>query len=301
MNRGERQLLLSEYSTLQELLKRASAGDILGKRSLESRLASVKALLDQMPADTRMPARACVTFRGKPVVGSHGIFAEFGAKATQLFTDVVSKVAAGMEGPLKETGPVPNKAQNQLLITNTAIGSFGFELEEHRDEPLLIDDGGVVGEALAATLDLLEATNLDDDRLAEAAAGIEDRAITAARTFLMLLGESDAVCAVETRGKRFGFSDVAQVRRAVSRLAKENLIEGFANKAGEFQGVLPKSRTFEFKLSGSNEVIKGKIGPGVANPDALNAMLHKPMTVVFAETRVATGKPRYTLNTMPIA
>ena len=60
MNRGERQLLLSEYSTLQELLKRASAGDILGKRSLESRLASVKALLDQMPADTRMPALSLI-------------------------------------------------------------------------------------------------------------------------------------------------------------------------------------------------------------------------------------------------
>ena len=54
MNRGERQLLLSEVSALEDLLKRASPGDVLGKRSLESRLASVKAELQQMPSDSRM-------------------------------------------------------------------------------------------------------------------------------------------------------------------------------------------------------------------------------------------------------
>lgn len=299
MNRGERQLLLSEYSTLQELLKRASAGDILGKRSLESRLLSVKSQLDQMPADSRMPARARLTFRGKPVVGSHGIFAEFGLRATQAFTDTVSKVAAGLQGPLANMGPIPNKAQNQLLITSTALGSFGFELEEHREEAMLIDDGSVVADALAATQTLLEATAGDDDSLADAAAGMETRAIAAARAFLEVLADNEAVCAVDFGGKRFGFGDVAQVRRSITRLATENLVEGQATKTGEFQGVLPKSRTFEFKLTGSNEVIKGKIGAGVDNPDALNAMLHKPMTVTFTETRVGTGKPRYTLSTMP--
>lgn len=218
MNRGERQLLLSERTSLQELLKRAPQGDVLGTRSLESRLAAVQTLLDQSPADTRMPARACVTFRGKPVVGSYGIFAEFGMKATQAFTDTVSKVAASLEGPLANMGPVPNKAQNQLLITSTAVGSFGFQLEEHRDEALLIDDGSAVGEALAATQTLLEATAGDDDSLAEAAAGMEPRAIAAARAFLTVLADNEAVCAVSVGGKSFGFTDVGQVQRAVSRL-----------------------------------------------------------------------------------
>lgn len=299
MNRGERQLLLSESTTLQELLKQAPPGDVLGTRSLQSRLAAVQTLLDQSPADTRMPARACVTFRGKPVVGSYGIFAEFGMKATQAFTDTVSKVAASLEGPLANMGPVPNRAQNQLLITSTAVGSFGFQLEEHRDEALLIDDGSAVAEALAATQTLLEATAGDDDSLAEAAAGMEPRAIAAARAFLEVLADNEAVCAVNFGGKSFGFTDVGQVQRAVARLATENLIEGQTTKTGEFQGVLPKSRTFEFKLSGTNEVIKGRIGPAVTNPDGLNQLLHKPMTITLAETRVGTGKPRYTLNTTP--
>ncbi len=33
-------------------------------------------------------------------------------------------------------GPIPNRDQNQLLITNTAVGSFGFELEEYCAEQL---------------------------------------------------------------------------------------------------------------------------------------------------------------------
>lgn len=299
MNRGERQLLQSELTTLQGLIKRAPAGDILSTRSLQDRLGSVQALLDQSPADTRMPARARLTFRGKPVVGSHGIFAEFGMKATQAFTDTVSKVAAGLVGPLANMGPVPNKAQNQLLITSTALGSFGFELEEHRDEAMLIDDGTVVAEALAATQTLLEATAGDDDSLADAAAGMEPRAIAAARAFLEVLADHEAVCAMDLGGRRFGFHDVAQVRRSLSRLGTENLVEEDTTKTGEFQGVLPKSRTFEFKLSGTGEVIKGKIGPGVTNPDALNQRLHQSMAITLAETRVGTGRPRYVLNQEP--
>lgn len=299
MNRGERQLLLSERTTLRDLLKQAPVGDVLATRSLQSRLAFVQTLIDQTPADTRIPARARLTFRGRPVVGSHGIFAKFGMEATHAFTEMVVRVAASLERPLANMGPVPNRAQNQLLITSTALGSFGFELEEHRDEPMLIDDGSVVAEALAATQTLLEATAGDDDSLADAAAGMETRAIEAARKFLQVLAESEAVCAVDFGGKRFGFGDVAQVRRSIARLATENLVEGPATKDGEFQGVLPKSRTFEFKLRGTNEVIKGKIGPGVPNPDLLNDLLHKPLSVMFAETRVGTGKPRYTLNVMP--
>jgi hypothetical protein len=299
MNRHEVQQLQSERSALQTLLNETPVEDVLDRGSIQSRLNEVNQRLAQAPVDSRLPARTRLTFRGKPVVGSHGIFAEFGAKATQLFTDTVSKVAAGLEGPLANKGPIPNKAQNQLLITSTALGSFGFELEEFREEAMLIDDGSVVADALVATLALLEATVGDDDSLADAAAGMEERAITAARTFLQLLADNEAVCAMDLGGKRFGFSDVGQVRRSLSRLATNNLFEGTVSRAGEFQGVLPKSRNFEFKLSETGEVIKGKIGPGIADPGALNTMLHKPMTITFAETRVGTGKPRFTLNTMP--
>ncbi len=299
MNRGERQLLLSERTTLEGFLTEIPVEDVLDRGSVEGRLRKVNALLAQCPDDTRQPARARLTFRGKPVVDSYGIFADFGARATQAFSDTVAKVAASLEGPLASMGPVPNKAQNQLLITSTALGSFGFELEEHREGPMLIDDGSAVADAVAATQTLLKATTGDDDSLADAAAGMEPRAITAARSFLQLLADNEAVCALEFGDQRFSFSSVAEVRRSADRLAQGNLHEEQAQLQGEFQGVLPKSRTFEFKLSGSNEVIKGKVGPGITDPDALNRLLHNPMTITVAATRVGDGRPRFVLNTQP--
>jgi hypothetical protein len=61
----------------------------------------------------------------RPVSEQYGIFAEFGARATTMFTDAVAKVAAGQTGPLSAMGPIPNRGDSQLLITNTALGSFG--------------------------------------------------------------------------------------------------------------------------------------------------------------------------------
>jgi hypothetical protein len=300
MNRVERQLLLSERAALQELLARSAPSDVLGAGSLRFRLAAIQAALNQIPDETRMPARVRVTFRGKPVVGSYGVLADFGMAATQAFTDTVSKVAASLGGPLASMGPIPKKSQNQLLITGTAVGSFGFQLEEHREEPLLIDDGSAVVDALAATQGLLEATTGDDDSLAEAAAGMDPRAIAALRAFLSVLADHEAVCAVTFGGRSFEFSDVGQVQLALARLAVDNLIEVQTTKTGQFQGVLPTSRTFEFKLTDSSEVIKGRIGPAVTSPDDLNQLLHQVVTITLTETRVGAGRPRYMLDSLPV-
>ncbi len=41
-------------------------------------------------------------------------------------------MVAALNGSLSMTGPIPNREQHPLLITGTAIGSFGFELEEYQ-------------------------------------------------------------------------------------------------------------------------------------------------------------------------
>ena len=95
--------------------------------SLESRLESAKAALATLPYHLATKAR--LTFRGKPVFGSHGIAADFGGKAADAFSDAFAAVAAGLKEGLRYMGPIPNRDKNQLLITGTAIGSFGFEFE----------------------------------------------------------------------------------------------------------------------------------------------------------------------------
>src|SRR6476660_2187639 len=100
MNLQEYKQLLAERTSLQRLLAQIPDEDVLDRSGLESRLELVEDELRQVTPPSREPARARLTFRGRPVVGQHGIFAEFGAKATAAFADAVTKVAAGLSGQL---------------------------------------------------------------------------------------------------------------------------------------------------------------------------------------------------------
>ena len=100
-------------------------------------------------------------------------------------------------------------------------------------------------------------------------------------------------------GKLFQFNDVGEVRRGAGRLGQDNLHEEATQLNGEFQGVLPKGRTFEFKESNSQEVIRGKVGPSVTFPDEINDHLQQPVTIDVLMTRVGSGRPRYVLRKLP--
>ena len=119
MNRQDALHLLGERKFLQERLAELPASARITRISTESRLRVVDERLAQAPVDEREPARARLTFKGRPVIDSHGIFADFGMKAVNSFTEAV---AASLTAPLAAMGPIPNREQNQLLITSTALG-----------------------------------------------------------------------------------------------------------------------------------------------------------------------------------
>lgn len=300
MNREEHDHLLAERSTLQRILADIAEEDVLDRSSFLSRLKNVEQRIAAIEADTRMPARARLTFRGRPVVGSHGIFAEFGMTATKAFTDAISMMAAAISGPLASSGPIPNREQNQLLITSTAVGSFGFELEEHLDGRLLLENETALSLALAQTQGLLQGSTGSDDELADAATGTDPRVVAAVRAFLDNLIANEAVCTVELDDRKFSFRDVGEVRRSWERLGQDNLHEETQTYSGEFQGVLPKRRTFEFRVADSEDVITGKIGPSISDVDALNRHLHTLARIEVLATRVGNGRPRYVLNQAPV-
>ena len=120
----------------------------------------------------------------------------------------VARMAAGLVAPLASSGPIPNRDQHQLLITSTAVGSFGFELEELLGDQLSFDEETPVALALAQTQELLRGTLGTDDELADAATGADPRAVAAVRAFLTELMTNEAVCALEFSDSRLAFSDV---------------------------------------------------------------------------------------------
>jgi len=299
MNNEDRLHLLAEQTFLRRDLSETPEAARLTRMSIEARLRKVDAELAALPVDERAPARARLTFDGVPVIRSHGIFADFGMKAVSTFTEAVASVAASLTAPLAAMGPIPNRDQNQLLITNTAVGSFGFELEEYRAEQLTLEDSSPVATALERTQALLQSTLGDDEALADIASETDPRALDKVRTFLKVLVDNSAVCALQYGGRGVRFTDVGQVSRSLARLAADNLHESEEQLRGEFVGVLPNSRSFEFRLASDGQFIRGKVSPRVQNVDAINEHLHSPVQINVTRTQVGNGRPRYLLTQMP--
>lgn len=299
MNNEDRLHLLAEQTFLRRDLAETPETARLTRMSIEARLRKVDAELAALPVDERTPARARLTFDGVPVIRSHGIFADFGMKAVSSFTEAVASIAASLTAPLAAMGPIPNRDQNQLLITSTAVGSFGFELEEYRAEQLALEDSSPVATALERTQALLQSTLGDDEALADIASETDPRALDKVRTFLKVLVDNSAVCALQYGGHGVRFTDVGQVSRSLARLAADNLHESEEQLRGEFVGVLPNSRSFEFRLASDGQFIRGKVSPRVQNVDAINEHLHSPVQINVTRTQVGNGRPRYLLTQMP--
>jgi hypothetical protein len=300
MNIDHRSSLLAERETVKRMLAETPVTAVLTRMSDEARLRNIEAELAALPADECNSARARLTFNGLPVVGSHGIFADFGMKAVSSFTDAVATVAASLSAPLAAMGPIPNRDQNQLLITSTAVGSFGFELEEYRAPELAQEKGeSAVAVALERTQSLLQATLGRDDDLADIASETDPRALDKVRGFLRVLADNDAICALQYGDTAMRFADPGQVKRSLARLAADNLRESQEMLEGEFVGVLPVARTFEFKLAGSDEIARGKISPKVGDVEKLNEHLRNRVRIDVMRTQVGNGRPRFLLTQMP--
>ena len=299
MTAQERTRLLAEKQFLTARIDSIPAAAGLTRASLQSRLKTIEGGLQvSLNRAHRDPARARLTFGGRPVVRSHGVFADFGTKAAGRFVDAIAAVAASITAPLAAMGPIPGRDQNQLLIIGTAIGSFGFELEEHQADAAVFPEPTSAGIALERTQKLLAGSiDADDEVLADAAAELDPRALDKVRDFVSLLADNEAFCGLSVGDHVFQFSDSGQVRRSLARLGSDNLKKREVVLAGEFLGVLPTRRTFEF-LSGG-QVLVGKIGPGVERPEIINAHLKEPVQLSLMETQVGSGRPRYVIIKQP--
>jgi hypothetical protein len=300
MNRQDQQHLLAEQKFLREHLDRLPPSARLTRMGVESRLRGVAERLTVEALDEREPARVRLTFNGRPVIGSYGIFAEFGMKAVSSFSDAVSTVAASLSTALAPMGPVPNREQYQLIITGSALGSFGFELEEYRAGQLPLEDVSPVAQAIERTQNLLKSTLGTDEELADSASDTDPRALDKVRSFLQTLAENEAIFTMQYQKSSVRFTDVGQVKSSLARLSQENFHEEENFLEGEFQGVLPKGRTFEFSVgSDKDDIVRGKVGPSIQDADTLNNHLHKATRIKVMVTRVGSGRPRYVLLETP--
>lgn len=293
--------LNSEIHELESILADLPSDDVIERKSFENRLSVVKAVLSNL-AEFVPQKKAHLTFRGHPVFASHGIAADFGSKAAGAFADAFATVVASLNESLNYMGPVPDKEKNQLLITGIATGSFGFEFELPNQQADLFPGSDEAEKALEKLQSLLQlSAEGTDDEVAELIDEIHPRAIKKIAGFLGYLVQQNAWCGLEFKDKFFRFSDLGQLEIAAERLKEENIREADEEYVGEFEGVLPHSRTFEFRLADQPNIIKGKIDIAVEDADLINReWLHKSVRLKLRVIQVGQGRPRFTLPNLSV-
>lgn len=296
MTLQEYRQLQAELGVLRKLLAELPPGREIESIGFESRMREVEEALSTQTAPPREPVHARLTFRGKPIVGSYGIFAEFGSSIVQAFSEAVAALGASQSGPLGTRGALPGRDDFRMLITGTVPGSFGFQFEEApTDAQTLFPEDSLLEPAIDQVKAIMKATLGTDDELTEALADIDPRAIDAIHEFLDTMFKNDAVCALEFKDDVFRFADVEQVRRSMVRLEHDNIHEGDEDLPGIFLGVLPHRRTFEFKVADTEDIISGKVGNDIIDPAAINQLIEQQVTIKVHSRRAGEGRPRYVL------
>jgi len=300
MTSDERHHLLAEQQFLREQLVQLPASALLTRKSTEARLRAVETRIQEAPeASESQPASARLTFSGAPVVGSRGVSADFGMRAVSSFSEAVTAVAASLSAPLAASGPIPNRGQSPLLITSTALGSFGFELEEHITDPDASSARSIMATALEHTHALLASTFGTDEELADVASETDRRAVEKVRAFLKVLADHEAVCTLQVADRTVRYVDIGQVKQSLQRLADDNLHEDHITLTGHFTGLLPQARTFEFKTDAEAQTLRGKIASTVDDVSEINRRLGDTVLIDVLTTQVGGGRPRYLLVRSP--
>ena len=299
MNASSRNKIRSEIDEIEKILEKLPEDAFIERYSFEKRLESARVALESLPAGETAPETLYLTFRGLPVDSSHGISADFAGKASNAFADAFAAILAGRHERLRYMGPIPDKNKYPLMITGTAIGSFGFEIELPKEVDLIDDRVGA--DKAVETLKNLFRVSVEgtDEQIAELVEGIHPRAVRKVADFLEVMHQNEAWCGLEFRNDFFKYSNLQQVGLSETRLKDENISRTNETFLGEFQGVLPKGRTFEFKVLGEDTIIRGKVGSEIADPDVLNRdCLHQSVQATFLVVQVGRGRPRYSLLSM---
>lgn len=297
MHENDYNRLLAEKITLENLIEKTPAYAIVDRMSLKSRLEYVQAAISQVDTH-RLVKKTIFTFRGKPVDKSHGITAEFSGKAIDSLNNMIASVVASLNNNLRFSGPIPNRDQHQLLITGTVTGSFGFELELPEPQYDLLAARNRTEDAIDDIQKLLQyAIDGTDEQISEIINEIHPRAVRKVHDFLELMLRSEALFAMEFNQKLTRIDSKEVLDKLIKRLSEENIDEFITEYKGTFLGVLPNSRTFEFKEHSDKTVIKGKIDNAFEDPDVINReYLNKLITAEFKIVQFGQAKPKYTLQ-----
>lgn len=255
--------LRADLEAVSSLLSSATEDDDpIGHMQFTARKAALEQRLAEMRARHDPHGAVGLFFGGRPVIGSRGIIADFGAKAVKEFQNVVAMRLASRNGPLGRRGRVPQTDRAQMLITDAVRGSFGFVLEEHGSANADDAEDTELKEAMTDVADLLNKTSIQDEAaFEEAKEEMDDRVFGSIQSFFRLLSNEGATLRLVENGREFSFNREA-VDRAKSRTDNVRIEDTTVEMVGQLW-IMPHSRKFELKTAG------GDLRSGAVTAEAL--------------------------------
>ena len=294
MNLPEYRLLRAELNTLDDLIDGLPEDSILERTSLEYRKSQVEEELASLSDNPQESVLVRLTFSGRPIVESQGVRADFGSTAVKEFANAIATIGVSQRRSLQMRGALPDHTDYDLMITDIATGSFGFELQPVMRSSL-VHGHSPIESAIAETKSILEASIGTDEELTNAITETHPRALKALHSFLKNIADQEAVCAVEFQDTVFRFLDVGQVRQSERRLRQENIHEEEQVMEGHFLGALPSQRVFEFLEDHTDRVISGRIDRSIGDVSQINESLNRPSRIRVLSRRIGTANPRFVL------
>ncbi|WP_446469227.1 hypothetical protein [Xenorhabdus stockiae] len=289
MNKGELSYVLSERDQILSLLKEMPEDAVISRMSLEYRLRQINEELESITLHEHAPAKAIITFKGDPVVGTYGISSKFGSKIIGAFNDAITAIAKSLSG---ENNIDP------MVITGTAKGSFGFVLEEAgKIQSFNFNEESLISKSLNKAHGILKsAISSNDDELSDEIEEIDEDSIKKMRNFIDILEKNKTIFTLKHNNISLIFRDPQQLNTASLKLSRDNIREELKTIKIIFLGVLPNKRQCEFSIFNESDALVAKISSYIENPEIINSHLKTPINARFLCTTVGNGKPKYSLR-----
>ena len=284
--------LRAELNSVQDLLRQAhDSGDPVGELQYSHRQELLEKEIEEIDKAVTTSASVALFFGGKPVLGSKGIAAEFAGSALEKFQDLVTRTFAKAElGPLGKRGPIPQKENTQLMVTELARGSFGFVLDEMSEQTEFQETALklMVDEVARIIEDAGSPNEPDFEAILES---LDPRTLIALKDFFVILDNSAATIRIVDDERDFILDQYA-VHRGRLRTEATSIEEKEAFKSGQILGFLPEHRKFELKPA-DGETIYGSVSKEAA--EQYQAMISSGTDVVgrrwHVKLTVRTVKP----------
>ncbi|VEB72401.1 Uncharacterised protein [Providencia rustigianii] len=296
MTRDEYVYVLSERSQVMSMLKSIDEKNVISRMSLEYRLSQLDDEIKNANINMHSPAKAVITFKGDPVLGTVGISSAFGAKILKAFNSAITQVSTSLM-----PSTVVQKIE-PMIITGTAKGSFGFVLEEPSREGILdFDEKSITSCSLEKTYKILSsAINGDDELLANELVAIDEKSIKKIREFIDILVKEKTIFTIKNSDFSLVVRNPQQLETISYKLSVDNIKEEIKTLAIMFTGVLPNKRRCEFKLiNDETDVEVATISSHIKSPEVINTLIGKTVQAKFLCTTVGNGKTKYSLRDLP--